>query len=74
LENRPIENSAYDDVDLLCMGYAKTIKKFSPRRQTVVKFKTAEILMQEELAQQIEDAARTKCHSRTIKITRLLRV
>lgn len=65
LENRPIENSAYDDVDLLCMGYAKTIKKFSPRRQTVVKFKIAEILMQEELAQQMEDATRAKCHCST---------
>jgi hypothetical protein len=65
LENRPIENSAYDNVDLLCMGYAKTIKKFSPRRQTVVKFKIAEILMQEELAQQIEDATRAKCHCST---------
>jgi hypothetical protein len=56
------------------MGYAKTIKKSSPRRQTVVKFKIVEILMQEELAQQIEDATRTKCHSRTLKITGLLRV
>lgn len=65
LENRSIENSAYDDVDLLCMGYAKTIKKFSPRRQAVVKFKIAEILMQEELAQQMEDATRANSHCST---------
>ncbi|XP_044259023.1 uncharacterized protein LOC123007676 [Tribolium madens] len=44
-----------DDIDLICMGYAKTIKKFSPKRQTMVKFKLSQILMQEELAQQEEN-------------------
>jgi hypothetical protein len=40
----------------------KTIKQLSPRQQTVVKFKIAEILMQADLAQQPEDATRAKCH------------
>ena len=52
LENRQInQNSNHDDVDLICLTYARTIKKFSPRRQTLVKFKISELLMKEELAQ-----------------------
>ncbi|XP_062135696.1 uncharacterized protein LOC133845288 isoform X2 [Drosophila sulfurigaster albostrigata] len=37
-------------VDMLFMAYAHTIKKFSPRRQAQVKFKIAELIMEEELA------------------------
>lgn len=48
-------NSAYDDIELIFMGYAKTIKKFSPRRQSVAKFKFSQILMEEELAHQMEN-------------------
>lgn len=44
-----------DDIDIIFMGYAKTLKKFSPRRQTMVKFKFSQILMEEELAQQEEN-------------------
>ncbi|GLV46193.1 hypothetical protein CBL_02910 [Carabus blaptoides fortunei] len=37
-------NSALEDIDLIMMGYARSIKQFSPRRQTMA-----------ELAQQTED-------------------
>ncbi|XP_034104039.1 uncharacterized protein LOC117567879 [Drosophila albomicans] len=40
----------HDGVDMLFMAYAHTIKKFSPRRQAQVKFKIAELIMEEELA------------------------
>lgn len=29
-------NNAYDEVDTICLGYAKTMKMFSSRRQAVV--------------------------------------
>lgn len=55
LEKRPSQ-AEYDEVDLICLGYAKTIKKFSPRRRTLTKFKIAQILMEEELNQQMEES------------------
>lgn len=39
----------YDDIDLICLGYAKTIKKNSPTRQTIVKFKLAELMAEQEM-------------------------
>lgn len=55
--------SDLDDIDLICMGYAKTIKRFSAKRQTMIKFRFSQILMQEELAQQAEDE---RCGSSTL--------
>ncbi|EEZ98234.1 uncharacterized protein LOC103315182 [Tribolium castaneum] len=55
-DNFPIfDVSGFDDIDLICLGFAKTIKKFSPKRRTLVKFRFSQILMQEELAQQEEN-------------------
>lgn len=48
-------NYSYDDIDLICLGYAKTIKKFTPRRQSIIKFKIARLIMNEELAEKIEN-------------------
>nr|CAD7579787.1 unnamed protein product [Timema californicum] len=59
LENKNVDqNFSYEDIDLIFLGYAKTIKKFSPRRQTIVKFKMAQLLMEEELAQQMDDESK----------------
>ncbi|KAL1492365.1 hypothetical protein ABEB36_010623 [Hypothenemus hampei] len=43
-----------DSVDLTFQGYAASVKKLSNRRQTLVKYKIAKILMEEELAQEAE--------------------
>jgi hypothetical protein len=60
-DKKPCNNTqaAYDDVDLIFLSYAKTLKKFSPRRQTMTKFKIAQLLMEEELNQQAEDGYTT---------------
>ncbi|KAJ8885534.1 hypothetical protein PR048_011732 [Dryococelus australis] len=55
LQNRNVDQCwSFDDIDLL-LGYSKIVKKFSPHRQTVTKFNIAELIMNEELAQQMED-------------------
>lgn len=43
-DKKPCNNTqaAYDDVDLIFLSYAKTLKNFSPRRQTMTKFKIAQ--------------------------------
>ena len=38
-----------DDIDDIFKGYAKTIKKFSKKRQAITKFKFSQIIMQQEL-------------------------
>ncbi|XP_055910538.1 uncharacterized protein LOC129944901 [Eupeodes corollae] len=48
-------SSTHNDIELILMGYAKTIKTFSAKRQTMVKFKFSQILMEAELEQQEED-------------------
>jgi hypothetical protein len=60
-DKKPCNNTqaGYDDVDLIFLSYAKTLKKFSPRRQTMTKFKIAQLLMEEELNQQAEDGYTT---------------
>ncbi|XP_046395721.1 uncharacterized protein LOC124162975 isoform X2 [Ischnura elegans] len=57
LEKRRVHHKfkSCDEIDLVCMGYAQTIKKFKPRRQAMVKFKILELLMREELAQLEEE-------------------
>lgn len=47
LENRTTE---YDDVDLLFLSHAKVLKKFSPERQAMLKFRIATLIVEEELA------------------------
>ncbi|KAI4470685.1 denn domain-containing [Holotrichia oblita] len=44
--------NATDDLQLLFMGYAVTVRKLSPRQQTLVKHKIAMILMEAELSEQ----------------------
>lgn len=48
----------YDDVDLICLGYAKTIKKFSPNRQTLIKYEMAQLMMKHETEHHREDVAK----------------
>lgn len=43
-----------DSIDLTFQGYASSVKKLSNRRQTMVKYKIAKIIMEEELAQEAE--------------------
>lgn len=47
LENRTAE---YDDIDLLFLSHAKVVKKFSPERQALLKFRIATLIVEEELA------------------------
>lgn len=47
LKNRN-NSPKYDDIDLLFLGYAKTIKKFSPSRQIKVKYDMASLIMRHE--------------------------
>ncbi|CAH0398023.1 unnamed protein product [Chilo suppressalis] len=39
----------YDDIDLIFLGYAKTVKKMSKSRQATVKFHVAKLIMESEL-------------------------
>ncbi|KAL1488157.1 hypothetical protein ABEB36_015115 [Hypothenemus hampei] len=43
-----------DSIDLIFKGYAASVKKLSNRRQTMIKYKIAKIIMEEELAQEAE--------------------
>lgn len=38
----------YDEIDYTMLAHAKCIKKFSPKRQSLIKFKIAEMIMQQE--------------------------
>ncbi|XP_030752276.1 uncharacterized protein LOC115879532 [Sitophilus oryzae] len=49
------ENLAADDIDDIFKGYAKTVKKFSKKRQAIVKFKMSQLIMENELAQLEEE-------------------
>lgn len=40
----------YDDIDLLFLSHAKVVKKFSPERQALLKYRIATIIVEEELA------------------------
>ncbi|KAL1492138.1 hypothetical protein ABEB36_012626 [Hypothenemus hampei] len=42
----------YDDIDLIFQGYAASVKRLSVRRRTIIKFKIAKLIMEEELAEQ----------------------
>lgn len=53
-----IENENEDNESIL-LAYAKTIKKFSPKRQAMTKFKIAQIIMEQELLQIEEDEAKS---------------
>ena len=50
-----------DDVDILFMAHAQTIKKFSPRRQAQIKFKIAKLIMEEEIASLEENSSQFTC-------------
>lgn len=45
----------YDAIEHLFLGYAKTVKTFSAKRQTAVKLKIAQIVFEEEAQQQEEE-------------------
>lgn len=44
----------HDDIDLLFLGYAKTIKKFSKKRQITTKYRVAKIIMEQEMEEMEE--------------------
>uniref|UniRef100_A0A0K8U0M3 BESS domain-containing protein n=2 Tax=Bactrocera latifrons TaxID=174628 RepID=A0A0K8U0M3_BACLA len=48
----PLGGRYFDGIDLTFLGYASSIKKLSPRRQSIIKFAVAKLIMREELAQQ----------------------
>lgn len=48
----PLGGRNFDGIDLTFLGYASSIKKLTPRRQSVIKFVVAKLIMREELAQQ----------------------
>ncbi|XP_028131407.2 uncharacterized protein LOC114327103 [Diabrotica virgifera virgifera] len=47
------EESA-DEIDLVFRGYAASVKKLSPQRQTLITYQIAKLIMEEELSQQAE--------------------
>ncbi|XP_044745535.1 uncharacterized protein LOC123307339 [Coccinella septempunctata] len=47
-------NEQKDSIDLTFQAYAASVKKLTIRRQTMVKYKIAKLIMKEELAQQLE--------------------
>nr|CAH7714513.1 unnamed protein product [Callosobruchus chinensis] len=49
LEDRK-QSTISDDIDIIFQGYARTVKKFSARRQIFVKYKISQLLMEQELA------------------------
>ncbi|XP_017482312.1 PREDICTED: uncharacterized protein LOC108379034 [Rhagoletis zephyria] len=51
----PLLGRSFDGIDLTFLGYASSIKKLTPRRQSLIKFAVAKLIMQEELAQQSEN-------------------
>ncbi|XP_053958944.1 uncharacterized protein LOC128863685 [Anastrepha ludens] len=51
----PLMGRSFDSIDLTFLGYASSIKKLPPRKQSLLKFAVAKMIMQEELAQQNED-------------------
>jgi hypothetical protein len=43
--------------ELLFLGYAKALKTFTPRRQSITKIKIAQIFMEQEIEQQQQEEA-----------------
>nr|XP_014097047.2 uncharacterized protein LOC106622412 [Bactrocera oleae] len=60
----PLEGRNFDGIDLTFLGYASSIKKLTPRRQSIIKFAVAKLIMREELAQQ-NDNEKTYLHNTT---------
>lgn len=48
LEKKSVYES-FDAIEYLFLGYAKTVKSFSPQRQITVKMKIAKLIMEEEI-------------------------
>jgi subtilase family serine protease len=46
-----------DGTELLFLSYVKTLKTFTPRRQTATKMKLSQIFMEQEIEQGEEEAA-----------------
>ncbi|XP_011556813.3 uncharacterized protein LOC105387734 [Plutella xylostella] len=46
---RPLQRQSLDGIDHIFLGYAKTVKKLSPRRQVLVKMEIAKVMMQAEM-------------------------
>ncbi|XP_067618200.1 uncharacterized protein [Eurosta solidaginis] len=51
----PLMGGNFDGIDLTFLGYASSIKKLSLRRQSLIKFTVAKLIMQQELAEQNEN-------------------
>lgn len=65
LDRRRESNESNEDIDIILNGYAKTIKKCSKKRQTLVKYKISKLLMEQEL-EQIEEDERSSTSSSTV--------
>ncbi|CAD6996274.1 uncharacterized protein LOC105664883 [Ceratitis capitata] len=50
----PLVGKNFDGLDMTFLGYAGSIKKLTPRRQSLIKFAVAKMIMREELSQQNE--------------------
>ncbi|KAJ2945406.1 hypothetical protein O0L34_g212 [Tuta absoluta] len=48
----------YDAIDLIFLGYSRTIKKFSPHRQALAKYNIAKVIMEAEL-EHIQEMSQT---------------
>lgn len=51
------------DLDYICLGYAKTIRKFSSRRQAETKFLISKLLMEKELEELNDAPPQSQYHS-----------
>lgn len=49
-----------DEIDLTFQGYAASVKKLSQRRQTIIKFKIAKLIMEEEISEQADIEAQNR--------------
>lgn len=61
LQSKKLGQSEHDEIDMVFLGYAKTIKKFTNKRQIITKFRVAKILMEEEL-KNMEEQTTTATH------------
>lgn len=61
---RTAQHEERDEIDKLFQGYAASVKKLAPRRQTVIKYRIAQLIMEAELEQMdSEDSFATSSNS-----------
>lgn len=60
LDRKRSNKSHQDEIDLVFQGYSVIVKKLSGRRQIETKFKISKIIMEVEMAEQIEKEANSQ--------------